>query len=151
MTMQFVKRAMILAGAIALTGGVVSDFSLAESTTQMKPSHTTMTKPAGASSIWDQLKLTEKQKNTIRGIRAARRRKINQLLNQNQQQALEKNLKSGMKLSDAINSLGLSADKKKAIVDAIRKSSQDIVNVLDSNQKKTLENYLKQQRQSNVE
>jgi hypothetical protein len=107
--------------------------------------------PAASPRLLDQLKLSDAQKTKIRGIRAARTRKINETLKPEQRAKLQAELKSGKKLGESLKSLNLSTEQKKTIVGAVQKANEEIKATLDNKQKKQLEAYLKQRQGAPVD
>jgi hypothetical protein len=107
--------------------------------------------PAASPRFLDQLKLSDAQKTKIRGIRAARTRKINETLKPEQRAKLQAELKSGKKLGESLKSLNLSTEQKKTIVGAVQKANEEIKATLDNKQKKQLEAYLKQRQGAPVD
>jgi hypothetical protein len=99
-----------------------------------------------AGSIWEQMNLTSAQKNKIQGIRAARTKAINAILNKDQQAKYEKLRANRATLSYAMQSLDLNADQSKKISAVAKKATNDLLLALDSKQKSQLSTYLKQQK-----
>jgi hypothetical protein len=115
---------------------------------KLPPTQVAAAPAATAPSLATQLNLSEKQKNTIRGIYASRTRQINQVLTKDQQQKLQAQRNSGKKMSEALQSLNLNADQKKKILAIIQKTNQDIRSNLSQDQIKKLDAYLKQRHQN---
>jgi Spy/CpxP family protein refolding chaperone len=147
------SRFSLVATAIALTVVSMPSISVAKD----KPA--TMAKPATemkaaapkaaapkAGSIWEQMNLTTAQKNKIQGIRSARTKAINAILNKDQQAKYEKLRGTKTTLSAAMQSLGLNGDQSKKVSAAAKKATDDLLAVLDSKQKSQLSAYLKQQK-----
>lgn len=147
-----VQRASLVMGTIALTAtfsGMAAVMPQAARANTATTTHTTQS--ATSTTIVDQLKLTEQQKNKIRGYRADRNRQINAVLTQAQKTKLQQELKSGMKLGPALKGLNLSPDQTKKIAAILQKSAQNIRGTLTADQQRKLDAYLKQQRQAAVE
>ncbi|MBW4519115.1 MAG: hypothetical protein KME16_05380 [Scytolyngbya sp. HA4215-MV1] len=141
----------IFASTIALLT-LLPNLALAETKPATHPMQPTQSAVAQThSSIIGQLNLSTDQKNKIRPIRASRIHQINQVLTQEQRTKLQTELKSGMKLGEALKSLNLNADQKKKIMTIVQKSNQDVMSVLNQKQRTQLEAYLKQQHQSRTQ
>jgi hypothetical protein len=146
------SRFSLIATAIALVITVPSVSAakdkpgrmMAKSATEMKAAPKTAAPKAG--SIWEQMNLTTPQKNKIQGVRTARTKAINAILNKDQQTKYEKLRGTKISLSSAMQSLGLSADQSKQVSAAAKKATDDLLAVLDGKQKSQLSAYLKQQK-----
>ncbi len=148
MTIKSIRYTSILLGAIALTS-LLPAVSLA--TPQTTAPSASTSQPMTASSLMEQLKLTDKQKSSIRTIRANRTRQINNVLTQKQKTQLQSELKSGRKLGESIQALNLSTKQKNDIMAIVRKSNQEIKNVLTPTQQQQLAAYFKQRHQSQTQ
>jgi Spy/CpxP family protein refolding chaperone len=134
-----------------LTLTLFSGLLLSPSMAQLKPSTPPgTTKESGAKDLVTQLKLTDKQKKEIAGIRRSRTMAINKILTPDQKTKFEDARKAGKSTSDAMKELNLKPDQKKQILEAMRKSADSIKGVLNPDQQKQLVTYLKN-RQTGLE
>jgi Spy/CpxP family protein refolding chaperone len=98
---------------------------------------------SGSAALMEQLKLTDKQKNAIRVIRANRTKQINQVLNSDQKTKFEQARKTGKALGESLKELNLKPDQKSQILKIVKSSADNIKAKLTPAQLKTLNNYMK--------
>jgi Spy/CpxP family protein refolding chaperone len=141
---SFVMMAVALtlaSNATLLSGGVSAkpaDSSTSSKTTPVSNQN------ASSASLMEQLKLTDKQKNEIRTIRANRTKQINQILTPDQKTKFEQARKSGKTLSEALKELNLKPDQKSKILAIAKDSADQIKSKLNPDQLKQLTAYIKQ-------
>ena len=99
--------------------------------------------PSGASTV-AALNLSDQQKRKIRDIHKTRNQEISKVLNATQRKSLAQSLRSGTKLSAAMQTLNLNAEQKQKISAIVRKSNQQIKATLTPKQQQQLETYGKQ-------
>jgi periplasmic protein CpxP/Spy len=118
--------------------------------TEMAPTKPAAGKESGGASLVEQLKLTDKQKKDIAGIRRNRTIAINKILTPEQKTKFEAARKAGKSTSDTMKELSLKPDQKKQILEAMKTSADSIKGVLTPDQQKQLVTYLKN-RQGGLE
>ena len=148
------KTVSLLTTAVALT--LVSHMTLFAVAVSAKPADSNSTGKAtsvsnqssSATSLTEQLKLTDQQKNEIRAIRSNRTKQINAVLTPDKKTKFEQARKSGKTLSQALNELKLKPDQKTKILAIAKISANNIKSKLTPDQLKQLDNYVKKQRGS---
>lgn len=140
MAFSLVKQVSMVAGAMLL---IIQVLPPVQAATPERP--TTPVRMAAAS-LADQLNLTDAQKQKIRGILSTRNQQIVKTLTPAQRTKLQRDLKSGKKLPQAMKDLKLNREQKKQIGTIVQQSNQAIRDTLDSKQRQQMETYLKQRR-----
>lgn len=97
--------------------------------------------------IMEQLRLDEKQKRSIKSSRTKRTIAIKKILTKEQGIKFDQ-LRSKQKLSAVIDQLNLNAKQKTAVMAAIQQTQKEIKYVLNTTQKKQLEDYLAKNKQT---
>ena len=124
--------ALGLMGAIALNAVTPTLMSAKDA-----PKTTTSATKKAAPSIWEQLNLTKEQKGKIQAIRSKRTMTISKVLNKDQKATFDR-LRGKKKVMDMFTELKLDANQQKAIKAAIQQANQDILLVLNPDQRKQL-------------
>jgi hypothetical protein len=123
----------------SLTFGSISslDASAATTTRTMKKSEIP---------IMEQLRLDEKQKRNIQSSRTKRTIAIKKILTKDQGIKFDQ-LRIKQKLSVVISQLNLDTKQKTAVMAAIQQSQKEIKDILNTTQRKQLEDYLAKNKQ----
>jgi len=157
MALHLPKTISLLTTAVALT--LASQITLFSGSVSAKPADANTTskttsvsnQSSSGTSLTEQLKLTDKQKNEIRAIRANRTKQINAVLTPDQKTKFEQARKSGKTLSEALKDLNLKPDQKTKILAIAKTSADNIKSKLTPDQLKQLNAYIKQRSGSSVE
>jgi Spy/CpxP family protein refolding chaperone len=154
MISKFLNRAVVLSGALLLISAVApiaqaKDVLKSTEPVKTAPSPAPKTAPSPApkmapapANIMEQLKLTEDQKKKIAVIRGQRTKAIKAVLTDKQKPEFDK-AREKQTVSQSLKSLGLNKDQVTKIQAISKKSADDIMGVLDKNQKTMLMDYLK--------
>lgn len=141
------KRSAGLLAAIALplTGSFMINSAIAAKPADTSPaSAASMPKvPTSSAALMEALKLTDKQKNDIRVIRANRTKQINQILDADQKAKFEQARKAGKPLGEALKTLSLKPAQKTQILAIVKTSADNIKAKLNPAQLKVLNDYTK--------
>ena len=97
--------------------------------------------------IMEQLRLDEKQKRSIQSSRTKRTIAIKKVLTKDQAIKFDR-LRSKQKLSAVIGQLNLDAKQKTAVIAAIQQTQKEIKAILNTTQRKQLEDYLAKNKQT---
>lgn len=95
----------------------------------------------------EQLRLDEKQKRSIQSSRTKRTIAIKKILTKDQGIKFDQ-LRSKQKLSVVIGQLNLDTKQKTAVMAAIQQSQKEIKDILNTTQRKQLEDYLAKNKQT---
>lgn len=141
-----IKTSLRFLAAILLGSMTLGTIATLEASAKDSAPAPTMKKKAEPS-IWEQLKLDDKQKKQLQAVRTKRTNAISKVLNKDQKAKFDQ-LRGKQKLSAIISQLNLDA-KQKAAVDAANKEAQDgILKVLTPAQKTQLNAYLSKNKQT---
>ncbi len=148
MKFSVTKRTLIVINSLVLTT-LLTGLASAKPVTSNQPSSpspsaSVSTATQSATAFLESLKLSDTQKNKIRGIRAARTRQIHQALDGKQWDKLQQEIKAGKKLNEALKGLQLNKDQKQRIGTVLAKSAESIRATLTPSQRQKLDAYLKQ-------
>lgn len=129
--------AVVILGS--LTFGSISSLDASAATT-------TRTVKKSEISIMEQLRLDEKQKRSIQSSRTKRTIAIKKILTKDQGIKFDQ-LRNKQKLSVVIGQLNLDTKQKTAVMAAIQQSQKEIKDILNTTQRKQLEDYLAKNKQ----
>ena len=129
--------AVVILGS--LTFGSISSLDASAATT-------TRTIEKSEIPIMEQLRLDEKQKRGIQSSRTKRTIAIKKILTKDQGIKFDQ-LRSKQKLSVVIGHLNLDTKQKTAVMAAIQQSQKEIKDILNTTQRKQLEDYLAKNKQ----